>query len=72
MFTNNSPSRNFENLTAVLKLIPMLTTWCATEGLVLKIKMANTGVLPFVRGVDFTKNDFSVSILWICSTLFYG
>lgn len=24
-------------------------------------KMANTGVLPFVRGVDFTKNDFSVS-----------
>lgn len=24
--------------------------------------MANTGVLPFVRGVDFTSNDFSVSI----------
>lgn len=24
-------------------------------------KMANTGVLPFVRGIDFTKNDFSVS-----------
>lgn len=23
--------------------------------------MANTGVLPFVRGVDFTQNDFSVS-----------
>lgn len=23
--------------------------------------MANTGVLPFVRGIDFTKNDFSVS-----------
>lgn len=23
--------------------------------------MATTGVLPFVRGVDFTKNDFSVS-----------
>lgn len=23
--------------------------------------MANTGVLPFVRGVDFTNNDFSVS-----------
>lgn len=22
--------------------------------------MANTGVLPFVRGVDFTKNDFEV------------
>lgn len=21
-----------------------------------------TGVLPFVRGVDFTKNDFSVSL----------
>lgn len=27
--------------------------------------MANTGVLPFVRGVDFTSNDFSVSILLI-------
>lgn len=27
-----------------------------------KRKMANTGVLPFVRGVDFTNNDFSVSI----------
>lgn len=25
--------------------------------------MANTGVLPFVRGVDFTSNDFSVSNL---------
>jgi hypothetical protein len=25
--------------------------------------MANTGVLPFVRGVDFTSNDFSVSAL---------
>lgn len=24
--------------------------------------MANTGLLPFVRGVDFTCNDFSVSI----------
>lgn len=23
--------------------------------------MSNTGVLPFVRGVDFTQNDFSVS-----------
>lgn len=23
--------------------------------------MANTGVLPFVRGVDFTNNNFSVS-----------
>lgn len=23
--------------------------------------MANTGVLPFVRGIDFTNNDFSVS-----------
>lgn len=23
--------------------------------------MANTGVLPFVRGVDFTHNNFSVS-----------
>jgi hypothetical protein len=26
------------------------------------IEMANTGVLPFVRGVDFTSNDFSVSV----------
>jgi hypothetical protein len=26
------------------------------------IGMANTGVLPFVRGVDFTSNDFSVSV----------
>lgn len=24
--------------------------------------MANTGVLPFVRGVDFSKNDFGVSV----------
>ena len=24
-------------------------------------KMANTGVLPFVRGIDFTKNEFGVS-----------
>lgn len=24
--------------------------------------MANTGVLPFIRGVNFAKNDFSVSI----------
>ena len=24
--------------------------------------MANTGVLPFVRGVDFTNNDFKVRI----------
>lgn len=23
--------------------------------------MSSTGVLPFVRGVDFTRNDFSVS-----------
>ena len=28
--------------------------------------MANTGLLPFVRGVDFTSNDFSVSIKLIC------
>lgn len=27
-------------------------------------EMANTGVLPFVRGVDFTSNDFSVSASW--------
>lgn len=32
--------------------------------------MANTGVLPFVRGVDFTKNDFSVSIFIIIFLLF--
>lgn len=25
--------------------------------------MANTGVLPFVRGVDFSNNDFEVSIM---------
>lgn len=24
--------------------------------------MANTGVLPFVRGVDFTKNNFEVRL----------
>lgn len=24
--------------------------------------MANTGVLPFVRGVDFSSNDFGVSV----------
>lgn len=24
--------------------------------------MANTGVLPFVRGIDFSNNDFEVSI----------
>lgn len=23
--------------------------------------MANTGVLPFVRGINFAKNDFKVS-----------
>lgn len=27
--------------------------------------MANTGVLPFVRGIDFSNNDFEVSILLI-------
>lgn len=27
--------------------------------------MANTGVLPFVRGVDFSRNDFSVSIYFM-------
>lgn len=25
--------------------------------------MANTGVLPFVRGLDFSNNDFEVSVL---------
>lgn len=27
--------------------------------------MANTGVLPFVRGIDFSNNDFEVSTLLI-------
>jgi len=27
--------------------------------------MASTGVLPFVRGVDFTSNDFSVSLFTV-------
>jgi hypothetical protein len=31
---------------------------------VVNIEMASTGVLPFVRGVDFTSNDFSVSASW--------
>lgn len=26
--------------------------------------MADTGVLPFVRGIDFTRNDFGVSFLY--------
>lgn len=25
--------------------------------------MANTGVLPFVRGINFAKNDFKVSVI---------
>lgn len=34
--------------------------------------MANTGVLPFVRGVDFAHNDFSVSqILFLIQFLRY-
>lgn len=36
--------------------------------------MANTGLLPFVRGVDFTSNDFSVSgkpIIVLLSIIFY-
>lgn len=32
--------------------------------------MANTGVLPFVRGVDFTNNDFSVSKFVDLHTIF--
>jgi len=28
--------------------------------------MANTGVLPFVRGIDFSNNDFKVSTLYYC------
>lgn len=33
--------------------------------------MANSGsVLPFVRGVDFTKNDFSVSVFKMLFMLF--
>lgn len=29
--------------------------------------MANTGVLPFVRGVDFSSSDFSVSAFVVIS-----
>lgn len=32
--------------------------------------MANTGLLPFVRGVDFTCNDFSVSVVLTCRYVF--
>ena len=31
--------------------------------------MGSTGVLPFVRGIDFSRNDFGVSLLSII--LFY-
>lgn len=27
------------------------------------VEMAATGVLPFVRGIDLTKNDFQVRII---------
>lgn len=27
--------------------------------------MANTGVLPFVRGINFAKNDFKVSVIYL-------
>lgn len=33
--------------------------------------MANTGVLPFVRGIDFSNNDFEVSIISITKLLIY-
>lgn len=35
--------------------------------------MANTGVLPFVRGIDFSNNDFGVSVVFhiVCNSLRY-
>ena len=33
--------------------------------------MASTGVLPFVRGVDFTSNDFSVSLFIVLNKWYY-
>jgi len=33
--------------------------------------MASTGVLPFVRGVDFTSNDFSVSLFTVLNKWYY-
>jgi len=33
--------------------------------------MASTGVLPFVRGVDFTSNDFSVSLFAVLNRWYY-
>jgi len=33
--------------------------------------MASTGVLPFVRGVDFTSNDFSVSVFTVLNKWHY-
>lgn len=44
---------SFYLLTFLSKGVPMLLP-------VYTAKMAATGVLPFVRGVDFTKNDFKV------------
>lgn len=32
--------------------------------------MANTGVLPFVRGINFAKNDFKVSSSDFCIFIF--
>lgn len=33
--------------------------------------MANTGVLPFVRGVDFSRNDFGVSTFSLCLNFYF-
>ena len=34
--------------------------------------MANTGVLPFVRGVDFSKNDFGVSTKSVINNIIFN
>lgn len=46
---------SFYLLTFLSKGVPILLP-------VYTAKMAATGVLPFVRGVDFTKNDFKVCL----------
>jgi hypothetical protein len=41
------------------------------NGTIKNIRMASTGVLPFVRGVDFTSNDFSVSLFTVLNKLYH-
>jgi hypothetical protein len=41
------------------------------NGTIKNIGMASTGVLPFVRGVDFTSNDFSVSLFIVLNKWCY-